>query len=147
MNDILLSKSNRRLLIKRKSDVIFVYIFTILLFIVSSFLDSSFLTVGNMTNMVATWLPLILAGFAQTFVIIMGGIDLNRWCGYIAIECNLRYDDGPIRLVCAGHYRDRRRCGGRFFEWINHHESWSAADHCNAGRLDDCIGLCFIGFK
>ena len=77
MKDILLLKSNRKHLWQRKADVVVVWLFTLLLMLVASRLDANFLNLRNLNNLVSIWLPMALAAYAQTFVILMGGLDLS----------------------------------------------------------------------
>lgn len=77
MKDILLSKANRGHLWRRKADVAIVWLFTLLLMAAAGALDENFLNPRNLNNLVSIWLPMALAAYAQTFVILMGGLDLS----------------------------------------------------------------------
>jgi ribose/xylose/arabinose/galactoside ABC-type transport system permease subunit len=75
---VLLNAHNRKLLISRKGDVIFIYIFLIALIIVSSILDENFFGLYNMKNLLRVWAPVIVATYAQSIIMIsMAGVDLS----------------------------------------------------------------------
>jgi ribose transport system permease protein len=61
----------------RYSHVIIIYIFLLLLIVFASFLDEVFFTLQNFKNLLIVALPLILAAFAQTIIILTSGIDLS----------------------------------------------------------------------
>jgi ribose/xylose/arabinose/galactoside ABC-type transport system permease subunit len=76
--NILRNAHNRKLLIARKGDVIFIFIFLAILIIVSSFLDENFLSLYNMKNLVRVWAPVMVATYAQSMIMIsMAGVDLS----------------------------------------------------------------------
>ena len=62
---------------QRKSQVILIYVFLIVLFLVSGFMNQFFFTARNLTNLVTTALPYIFVSFGQTLVLLIGGIDLS----------------------------------------------------------------------
>ncbi|MCL2322321.1 MAG: ABC transporter permease [Oscillospiraceae bacterium] len=64
-------------LLHRKSQVFFIYLFLIILMLVSGIMNHVFFTARNFTNLITTALPYILVSFAQTLVILTGGIDLS----------------------------------------------------------------------
>lgn len=62
---------------QRKSQVVLIYGFLVVLAIVSGIMNQYFFTAGNLKNLVATSFPYILVAFGQTLVILTGGIDLS----------------------------------------------------------------------
>lgn len=84
-------------LAQRKSQVIFIYAFLVILMIVAGGLDSSFLTVENFQNLLTTALPYLLVSFAQTFVILTGGIDLSggAMVSLSSVICATLFADRP----------------------------------------------------
>ncbi len=76
--DILRSGKYRKMLFKRNGEVIFIIIFLIALIVISTILESNFMTWGNWKNLIRVWAPVIIATFAQNFIIItMAGVDLS----------------------------------------------------------------------
>jgi ribose transport system permease protein len=65
-----------RLFLKRMQ-LIMVFVFLLLLVIVSGFLNRRFLSIENLSNLVATSVPYLLTAFAQTIILLVGGIDLS----------------------------------------------------------------------
>ncbi|MHB8963535.1 MAG: ABC transporter permease [Saccharofermentanales bacterium] len=59
------------------SQIILIYVFAAAIIAVASMLDEDFLSVRNFSNLLLTIFPIAMVGFAQTLVIIMGGIDLS----------------------------------------------------------------------
>jgi len=93
------SAHNRKLLIGRKNDVIFIYIFLVVLIIVSSFLDEDFLSLYNMKNLLRVWAPFIVATYAQSMILIsMAGVNLSV-SGTVSVVnclCATMMTDAPI---------------------------------------------------
>lgn len=63
--------------IKRNSQIILIYAFLIMLIIAAVILDQDFFSVGNFVNLITTSLPLLFVSYAQTLIILTGGIDLS----------------------------------------------------------------------
>lgn len=72
-----LSAGFPKMLLERKSDVFFCYIFIIGLMVVTTAMNNTFLTPGNILNIISIWVPMTLVAYAQTFIIISGGLDLS----------------------------------------------------------------------
>ena len=68
---------NLRRLISNKFEVICVWIFMLVFFLVSASLKSNFTTFYNINNLLILILPLMLIGIGQTLVVLTGGIDLS----------------------------------------------------------------------
>jgi ribose transport system permease protein len=54
-----------------------VYAFLLLLIVVSTLLNRRFLSIENLTNLITTAVPYLLISFAQTAILLVGGIDLS----------------------------------------------------------------------
>ena len=74
---ILSSKHNRQLFIRRKTDVIFVYIFLIAMVVFAAFASDTFVKLRNLQNLFASNVGLLMVTFAQLFVVALGGVDLS----------------------------------------------------------------------
>ena len=61
----------------RKSELMFIGFFLIVLIVISGILEGSFLTLGNFINLIITSVPLIMVTYAQTVIILGGGLDLS----------------------------------------------------------------------
>jgi ribose transport system permease protein len=61
----------------RRTQLVMVFAFLLLLIVVSGFLNRRFLSIENFSNLVATSVPYILTAFAQTIILLVGGIDLS----------------------------------------------------------------------
>ena len=68
---------NRSLLIKRKSEVIFVYVFLVLLIVASIAFNARFASVRNLRNLLISNIGLLFVTYAQLFIIMLGGVDLS----------------------------------------------------------------------
>lgn len=68
---------NQRLLLKRKSDVIAIYLFMIFMCVAVSVLEPTFLTSINLRNVINASVSLCVAAFAQLLIILLGGVDLS----------------------------------------------------------------------
>lgn len=64
-------------LLKAKKDIVLIYGLLACMLLTASILDRDFLSVKNLTNVVVTSLPFIIAAFGQTVAIISGGVDLS----------------------------------------------------------------------
>jgi ribose/xylose/arabinose/galactoside ABC-type transport system permease subunit len=74
---LLSSDHNRKLLYKRKSEVVFVYVFLIGFVILASILNSKFLLPRNLRNLLSANVGLLFVTYGQLFVILLGGVDLS----------------------------------------------------------------------
>ena len=97
MNTSILDRRELKKLAQRKSQVIFIYAFLVILMIVAGSLDSSFLTIENFQNLLITALPYLLVSFAQTFIILTGGIDLSggAMVSLSSVICATLFADQP----------------------------------------------------
>lgn len=74
---LLSSRHNRQLFIKRKTDVILVYVFLLVMVLFAVFVTDTFIKPRNLKNLFAANVGLLLVTFAQLFVIALGGVDLS----------------------------------------------------------------------
>ena len=66
-----------QLMLRRKTQVVLVYAFLIVLIIVASRISPFFLTRGNITNLLISSIPLLFVAYAQTIAIMSGGVDIS----------------------------------------------------------------------
>lgn len=97
--------------LRQKSDVLWAYIFLLCLVIAASIMNPNFLTPGNFRNLFISALPYLFVGFAQTFVILLGGIDLstgsvvsvaNAVCAQLMFEGSLGFVPGFAAAIAIG---------------------------------------------
>lgn len=62
---------------KNKKDVVLIYGLLVCMLLTASIMDQDFLSVKNLTNVIVTSLPFIIASLGQTVAIISGGVDLS----------------------------------------------------------------------
>lgn len=74
---VLSSRHNRQLFIRRKTDVIMVYAFLLVMVLFATFASGSFTSVRNIRNLFTANIGLLMVTFAQIFVIGLGGVDLS----------------------------------------------------------------------
>lgn len=79
-----------------------IYIIVISIYIIAGLIEPNFLTWNNNVNLFTRITPLVLAGMAQTFVILTGGIDLS--IGAIiglsnVIAASLPYVNTPLNII------------------------------------------------
>jgi len=79
-----------------------IYIVVMLIYIIAGSIEPAFLSWNNNVNLFTRITPLILAGMAQTFVILTGGIDLS--IGAIigltnVIAASLPYVNRPLNII------------------------------------------------
>lgn len=74
---ILHSKHDQKLLFKRKSEVVFVYIFLLLFIAAAIFLSDRFLMERNLKNLIISNIGLLFVTYGQLFIVILGGVDLS----------------------------------------------------------------------
>ena len=77
IDSLLGSSHNRMLLLKRKSEVIFVYLFLLLLAVAATLLNSRFAAARNIRNLLVSSTGLLFVTYAQLFIIMLGGVDLS----------------------------------------------------------------------
>ncbi len=103
--------SGYKLFFKKNSQVILIYIFLLILIVVSAFLDELFLSRRNISNLIITTIPLLLVSFAQTIVLITGGIDLsvgsiislsNVLCATLFVKSPMSYLYSSLVAVAVG---------------------------------------------
>ena len=75
--DKLLSKHNLRLLYKRKSEVVIVYVIFFALILFASLSSAVFWGTRNLRNLLISNIGLLLITYAQLIVITLGGVDLS----------------------------------------------------------------------
>lgn len=75
--DKLLSKHNLRLLYKRKSEVVIVYVIFFALILFASLSSDVFWGTRNLRNLLISNIGLLLITYAQLIVITLGGVDLS----------------------------------------------------------------------
>ena len=63
--------------LSQKSDIVIVFLFLIVLMVITQAMNEKFLTFYNLRNLMASTLPYLLIAFAQMTVILLGGIDLS----------------------------------------------------------------------
>ena len=100
---ILSSKHNRQLLFKRKSEVLFIYVF-LLVFIGAAFvISSSFGTSRNIRNLVVSNIGLLFVAYAQMFIVVLGGVDLSvgSVISMTNVICVRMINDNPITWIMA----------------------------------------------
>jgi ribose transport system permease protein len=99
-----------RLLVKRMQ-LVMVFIFLLVLIIVAGFLNRRFLSLENFSNLVATSVPYLLTAFAQTIILLAGGIDLsvgsmvslsNVLCARFMLGTPFGFLPGLILALAAG---------------------------------------------
>jgi len=79
-----------------------IYIVVIIIYVIAGIIEPRFFTWNNNVNLFTRITPLILAGMAQTFVILTGGIDLS--IGSIigltnVIAASLPYINTPLNII------------------------------------------------
>ena len=74
---ILHSKHNRQLLLRRKSEVVFVYIFLLIFIIAAIFLSDRFLMERNIRNLIISNIGLLFVAYGQLFIVLLGVVDLS----------------------------------------------------------------------
>ncbi|HHU54076.1 MAG TPA: ABC transporter permease [Clostridiaceae bacterium] len=72
---------------KRRRDIYNIYALLLLFVIISSILDKDFLTLRNLTNIFTTNVPFLIAAYAQTIVILIGGVDLSIGACISLVTC------------------------------------------------------------
>lgn len=101
---LLADSHNRRLLSKRKSEVLLVYAFVILMVIVAICTSDTFMKVRNIRNLFSANVGLLIVTFAQLFIVSFGGVDLS--VGSVISVVNVLtvsiVTDNPMSWLLAG---------------------------------------------
>ena len=71
---LLSTKHNRQMFLRRKTDIMMVYGFLILLLVAAAFSSEVFMKPRNLYNLFSANTGLLLVTFAQLFVISLGGV-------------------------------------------------------------------------
>jgi len=61
----------------KRVQLVMVYLFLLVLILISGFLNRRFLSLENFSNLLSSAVPYLLIAFAQTIILIVGGIDLS----------------------------------------------------------------------
>ena len=100
---ILSSRHNRQMLVKRKSEVIFAYIFlaAIVLFAVLS--ANKFVSMRNLRNLLSANIGLLLVAYGQLCCVLLGGVDLSTGSviSLTNVICVTLINDNPTTWVMA----------------------------------------------
>lgn len=72
---------------QRNTHVIYIYIFLVLMILVSGILDRDFLSLRNFNNLILSVLPILFVSSAQMLILLMSDIDLSL--GSIISLCNV----------------------------------------------------------
>ena len=100
---ILSSGHNRKLLLKRKSDVLFIYVFLLVFIIAANLISSRFGSTRNIRNLLVSNIGLLFVAYAQMFVIILGGVDLSvgSVISLTNVICVTIITDNPLTWILA----------------------------------------------
>ncbi len=79
--------SNVRKSYKRNKEVYTIYGLLLFFIILSTVLDGNFLSIKNLTNIFTTNMPFIIAAYAQTIAILIGGVDLSIGASISLVTC------------------------------------------------------------
>lgn len=74
---VLTNRHNRGMLLRRKFDVLMVYLVLVALFLYAGSASQVFMKPRNLKNLFASNVGLLLVTYAQIFVIALGGVDLS----------------------------------------------------------------------
>lgn len=77
MSERMLTAKNLRMLYRRKSEVVVVYLIMLALMIVGFFTSDVFFTAKNLRNILSANIGLLFITFAQLIIITLGGVDLS----------------------------------------------------------------------
>jgi len=100
---LLSSGHNRRLLLKRKSDVVFIYVFLLVFIIAANLINSRFGNTRNIRNLLISNFGLLFVAYAQMFVVILGGVDLSvgSVISLTNVLCVTVINDNPLSWILA----------------------------------------------
>ena len=104
MIGVLKSKHNRQMLIKRKNEVIFAYLFLAVMIIFAVLTADRFVTVRNLRNLLSANIGLLLVSYGQLCCVLLGGVDLSTGSviSLTNVICVTLITDSPSTWVLAG---------------------------------------------
>lgn len=98
------NRINFRDIWQRNTHVVYIYIFLVLMIVISGMLDADFLSVRNFSNLILSVLPILIVSSAQMLILLMGDIDLSlgsiiSLCNVVAVS--LMRPDSPTGYILA----------------------------------------------
>ena len=104
MIGVLKSKHNRQMLIKRKNEVIFAYLFLAVMIIFAVLTADRFVTMRNLRNLLSANIGLLLVSYGQLCCVLLGGVDLSTGSviSLTNVICVTLITDSPSTWVLAG---------------------------------------------
>ena len=104
MIGVLKSKHNRQMLIKRKNEVIFAYLFLAGMIIFAVLTADRFVTMRNLRNLLSANIGLLLVSYGQLCCVLLGGVDLSTGSviSLTNVICVTLITDSPSTWVLAG---------------------------------------------
>lgn len=104
MIGVLKSKHNRQMLIKRKNEVIFAYLFLVVMIIFAVLTADRFVTMRNLRNLLSANIGLLLVSYGQLCCVLLGGVDLSTGSviSLTNVICVTLITDSPSTWVLAG---------------------------------------------
>lgn len=104
MIGVLKSKHNRQMLIKRKNEVIFAYLFLAVMIIFAVLTADRFVTMRNLRNLLSANIGLLLVSYGQLCCVLLGGVDLSTGSviSLTNVICVTLITDSPLTWVLAG---------------------------------------------
>lgn len=104
MIGVLKSKHNRQMLIKRKNEVIFAYLFLAVMIIFAVLTADRFVTMRNLRNLLSANIGLLLVSYGQLCCVLLGGVDLSTGSviSLTNVICVTLITDSPSTWVPAG---------------------------------------------
>ena len=104
MIGVLKSKHNRQMLIKRKNEVIFAYVFLAIMILFAVLTADRFVTMRNLRNLLSANIGLLLVSYGQLCCVLLGGVDLSTGSviSLVNVICVTLITDSPSTWVLAG---------------------------------------------
>lgn len=104
MIGVLKSKHNRQMLIKRKNEVIFAYLFLAVMIIFAVLTADRFVTMRNLRNLLSANIGLLLVSYGQLCCVLLGGVDLSTGSviSLTNVICVTLITDSPSTWILAG---------------------------------------------
>lgn len=104
MIGVLKSKHNRQMLIKRKNEVIFAYLFLAVMIIFAVLTADRFVTMRNLRNLLSANIGLLLVSYGQLCCVLLGGVDLSTGSviSLTNVICVTLITDSPSTWVLTG---------------------------------------------
>lgn len=104
MIGVLKSKHNRQMLIKRKNEVIFAYVFLAIMILFAVLTADRFVTMRNLRNLLSANIGLLLVSYGQLCCVLLGGVDLSTGSviSLTNVICVTLITDSPSTWVLAG---------------------------------------------